>query len=87
MTHIFSVLKGRQSLTLLIFLYMFRNIKKSEGDIPVPPLVKSAALWGIPNSVLYYLLGSSVLLLWLCCVDFQNDLLFLLKHCFTITFP
>lgn len=24
-----------------------RNIKKSEDDIPVPPLIKSAALWGI----------------------------------------
>lgn len=24
-----------------------RNIKKSEEDIPVPPLVKSAALWGV----------------------------------------
>ncbi|CDP06995.1 unnamed protein product [Coffea canephora] len=24
-----------------------RNIKKSEKDIPVPPLVKSAALWGV----------------------------------------
>ncbi|KAH9700037.1 protein RETICULATA-RELATED 1 [Citrus sinensis] len=24
-----------------------RNIKKSEDDIPVPPLVKSAALWGV----------------------------------------
>ncbi|GER54390.1 hypothetical protein STAS_31967 [Striga asiatica] len=24
-----------------------RNIKKSEDDIPVPPLIKSAALWGV----------------------------------------
>ncbi|KAK1320129.1 hypothetical protein QJS10_CPA03g01740 [Acorus calamus] len=24
-----------------------RSIKKSEDDIPVPPLVKSAALWGV----------------------------------------
>ncbi|XP_009364839.2 LOW QUALITY PROTEIN: protein RETICULATA-RELATED 1, chloroplastic-like [Pyrus x bretschneideri] len=24
-----------------------RSVKKSEGDIPVPPLVKSAALWGV----------------------------------------
>ncbi|ERN08080.1 protein RETICULATA, chloroplastic [Amborella trichopoda] len=24
-----------------------RNLKKSEGDIPVPPLIKSAALWGV----------------------------------------
>lgn len=28
---------------------MIRSIKKSEEDIPVPPLVKSAALWGMPN--------------------------------------
>ena len=25
-----------------------RSIKKSEDDIPVPPLLKSAALWGMP---------------------------------------
>ncbi|KAK1270345.1 hypothetical protein QJS04_geneDACA007709 [Acorus gramineus] len=24
-----------------------RSIKKSEDDIPVPPLLKSAALWGV----------------------------------------
>ncbi|KAL1557665.1 retention in endoplasmic reticulum protein 1 [Salvia divinorum] len=30
-----------------------RNIKKSEEDIPVPPLIKSAALWGV------FLAGSS----------------------------
>lgn len=24
-----------------------RSIKKSEEDIPVPPLIKSAALWGM----------------------------------------
>ncbi|RVW54318.1 hypothetical protein CK203_068363 [Vitis vinifera] len=28
---------------------MIRSIKKSEDDIPVPPLLKSAALWGMPN--------------------------------------
>lgn len=39
---------------------MFRNVKKSEADIPVPPLIKSAALWGmpcqIPNLLLFELL-------------------------------
>lgn len=29
-----------------MFLYL-RNIKKSEDDIPVPPLIKSAAVWGM----------------------------------------
>lgn len=86
MTHcIFSVLKGRQSLTLLIFLYMFRNIKKSEEDIPVPPLLESAALWGMRNSVLYDFFGllSTTSLALLRGYGF----LFLLKCYFTITFP
>ena len=26
---------------------LFRSVKKSDEDIPVPPLVKSAALWGM----------------------------------------
>jgi hypothetical protein len=30
------------------YLYV-RSIKKSEDDIPVPPLLKSAALWGMPS--------------------------------------
>lgn len=34
---------------------MSRNIKKSEEDIPVPPLLKSAALWGMPNSFAWIL--------------------------------
>ncbi|KAL6954780.1 retention in endoplasmic reticulum protein 1 [Sarracenia purpurea var. burkii] len=29
-----------------------RSIKKSEEDIPVPPLLKSAALWGMPDSLI-----------------------------------
>lgn len=28
-----------------------RSIKKSEDDVPVPPLIKSAALWGIFTSI------------------------------------
>ena len=27
---------------------MFRSVRKSDEDIPVPPLVKSAAMWGKP---------------------------------------
>ncbi|CAK9184312.1 unnamed protein product [Ilex paraguariensis] len=30
----------------MLFLHN-RSIKKSEEDIPVPPLLKSAALWGV----------------------------------------
>lgn len=29
---------------------MSRSIKRSDEDIPVPPLVKSAALWGAYNN-------------------------------------
>jgi hypothetical protein len=31
------------------FCLYVRNIKKSEDDIPVPPLLKTAALWGMPS--------------------------------------
>lgn len=31
-------------LTVLLF---YRSVKKSDEDVPVPPLFKSAALWGM----------------------------------------
>lgn len=30
----------------------YRRIRKSEDDIPVPPLVKSAVLWGMPYFII-----------------------------------
>lgn len=52
-------LRSYQFYIIFVFLYMncsssfsvfdFRRVKKSEDDIPVPPLLKSAALWGMPE--------------------------------------
>lgn len=46
----------------IVFLNV-RSIKKSDEDIPVPPLLKSAALWGMPTSLfcIYHNLASVLL--------------------------
>lgn len=33
----------------LLTFFFIRSVKKSEDDVPVPPLVKSALLWGMPS--------------------------------------
>lgn len=35
----------------IYFVQILRTVKKSEGDIPVPPLVESAVLWGMPKPI------------------------------------
>lgn len=61
----FSIVFSIQSFCRILFfwaamfidnflLYFVRSVKKSEEDIPVPPLVKSAALWGMPNTNALY---------------------------------
>ena len=52
---------------------MIRSIKKSEDDIPVPPLLKSAALWGMPNLLFTFFF------LWLLILYLNRPL-----HCLTI---
>ena len=45
---------------------MIRSIKKSEEDIPVPSLVKSAALWGMPNLLFTFSFSLFVILYFNC---------------------
>lgn len=47
-----------------MFFLHIRSIRKSEEDIPVPPLVKSAALWGMLDSSITILFRAIKLILW-----------------------
>ena len=62
-----TFLNGPRSIPC--FFLSFRNIKKSEKDIPVPPLVKSAALWGILLDTTQPILSiaATVCTIWFCC--------------------
>lgn len=65
---------------------MIRSIKKSEDDIPVPPLLKSAALWGMPNLLFTFFFSLAVNLVLESSFTLSdhicNDLFVLAKWCF-----